>query len=960
MTPEYFQQIEELYHAAREKSAEERAALLSQVDPELRREVESLLAQRSGGEFLEQPAIQNAPELLGDETVTGIAVGTSLGPYRIESKLGQGGMGEVFRAVDTRLGRAVAIKIAQEQFIERFEREARAISSLNHPHICTLYDIGPNYLVMELVEGETIAARLKSGPLPVKEALMYASQILAALEQAHEKGIIHRDLKPGNIMIAKSGVKVLDFGLAKSERDVTLTVSHMAMGTPAYMAPEQREGKPADVRSDIYSFGCVLHEMLTGARVGSGRNSVASRRLQRAISRCLEEDPDRRWQSAAELERELSAIVAARSHEKRKATPVVLATVFVVVLGISGWLILTHKTHALTDKDTIVLADFTNSTGDPLFDGTLRQGLTVQLEQSPFLSLVPEDRVQRTLRMMSQPPDARLTPKLAREVCQRTASAAVLEGSIATLGNQYVLGLRAENCRTGKVLDDEMVQAAKKEDVLNALSQMASKFRTRVGESLATVQQHDVPLEEATTSSLEALQAYSMGWKTNVSGGVEAGLPFMKRAVEIDPKFAMGYAALALFSGASGESNLATDNIRKAYELRDRASDKEKFFITAYYHGRGTGNQEKAQQICEQWEQVYPRDWSAHTFLTGFIYPVLGRYEKGVEEGRKAIALVPDAYTGYYLLGYNLIYLDRLADLEDVLHQTSERKFDNPFLAHQRFDLAFLKGDSAGMQREVAAAQGKPGAEDSISDRQAFALAYTGRMQEARKWSKSAITLAQQAGHRERAALFETRAALWEAFFGNMPEAKRTTKEALALARNREVRFGAALVLAMSGEASQAQSLANDLEKDFPEDTSVRFYYLPAVRASLALNHGNTSQAIEFLQANVPFELGVPRSATFAYFGALYPVYVRGQAYLAAHQGSEAAREFQKIVDHPGITIGDAFGVLAHLGLARAYALTGDTAKARAAYQDFFTLWKDADPGIPVLKQAKAEYAKLQ
>jgi predicted Ser/Thr protein kinase len=565
MTPEHFQQIEDLYHAAREKNAEERAALLSHVDPELRREVESLLAQ-CGGEFLEQPAIQNAPELLGDETVTGVAVGTSLGPYRIESKLGQGGMGEVFRAVDTRLGRAVAIKIAQKQFVERFEREARAISSLNHPHICTLYDIGPNYLVMELVEGETIAARLKSGPLPVKEALLYASQILAALKEAHEKGIIHRDLKPGNIMLAKSGVKVLDFGLAKSEQDVTLTVSHMAMGTPAYMAPEQREGKPADVRSDIYSFGCVLHEMLTGSRVGSGRKSVASRRLQRAISRCLEEDPNRRWRSAAEMERELSANAAARSHERRKATPVVLATVFVVALGISGWLIFTHKTHALTDKDTIVLADFTNSTGDPVFDGTLRQGLTVQLEQSPFLSLVPEDRVQQTLRMMSQPADARLTPQLAREVCQRTAGAAVLEGSIATLGSQYVLGLRAENCRTGKVLDDELAQAAKKEDVLNALSQMASKFRARVGESLATVQQHDVPLEEATTSSLEALQAYSMGWKTNATAGVDAGLPFFKRAVEIDPKFAMGYAALALYYGASGESNLATENIRKAYE----------------------------------------------------------------------------------------------------------------------------------------------------------------------------------------------------------------------------------------------------------------------------------------------------------------------------------------------------------------------------------------------------------
>jgi tetratricopeptide (TPR) repeat protein len=960
MTPEHFQQIEELYHAAREKTAEERAELLSHADPELRREVESLLAQRSGGEFLEQPAIQNAPELRGDETVTGIAVGTSLGPYRIESKLGQGGMGEVFRAVDTRLGRAVAIKIAQEQFIERFGREARAISSLNHPHICTLYDIGPNYLVMELVEGETIASRLKNGPLPVKEALVYASQILAALKEAHEKGIIHRDLKPGNIMLGKSGVKVLDFGLAKSEQDVTLTVSHMAMGTPAYMAPEQREGKPADARSDIYSFGCVLHEMLTGVRVGSGHNSVASRRLQRPISRCLEVDPDRRWRSAAELERELSAIVAAGSHEKHTATPVVLATVLVVALGIGAWLTFTRKTHALTDKDTIVLADFANSTGDPVFDGTLRQGLSVQLEQSPFLSLVPEDRVQRTLRMMSQPTDARLTPQLAREVCQRTASAAVLEGSIATLGNQYVLGLRAENCRTGKVLDDEMVQAAKKEDVLNALSQMASKFRARAGESLATVQQYDVPLEEATTSSLEALQAYSMGWKTNISAGVEAGLPFMKRAVEIDPKFAMGYAALALYAGASGESDLATESIRKAYDLRERASDKERFFITAYYHGRGTGNQEKALQTCEQWAQVYPREWSAHTMLTGFVCPVLGRYEKGVEEGRKAIELVPDAYTGYYLLACNFIYLDRLADVEDVLRRTSDRKFENPLLAHLRFDLAFLKGDSAGMQREVAAAQGKPGAEDVISDRQAFALAYSGRMQEARKWSQSAITLAQQAGHRERAALFETRAALWEAFFGNFSMAKKTAMATLALAKNREDRYGAALVLAMAGDVAHAQSLADDLERDFPEDTSVRFYYLPTVRASLALNHGDTSKAIEFLQANVPFDLGVPRSATFAYFGALYPVYIRGQAYLAAHQGAEAAREFQKIVDHPGITIGDAFGVLAHLGLARAYALTGDTAKARGAYQDFFTLWKDADSEIPVLKQAKAEYAKLQ
>jgi tetratricopeptide (TPR) repeat protein len=451
------------------------------------------------------------------------------------------------------------------------------------------------------------------------------------------------------------------------------------------------------------------------------------------------------------------------------------------------------------------------------------------------------------------------------------------------------------------------------------------------------------------------LQAYSMGWQRNASAGADAGLPFFKRAVQIDPKFAMGYAALGLYYGTTGESDLAAENIRRAYELRDRASDKEKFFIAAYYDGRATGNQEKAQQTCEQWAQIYPREWTPHTFLSGFIYLVLGRYEKAAEESRKAIELAPDTYTGYFLLGYNFVYLDRPAEAEGVLRRASERKMEAPFLSLLRFDLAFLKGDSAGLQREAAAAQGKPGAEDWISDRQAFALAYTGHLQEARRWSQRASDLARETGHRERAALFETRAALWEAFFGNAPRAKRAAKDALALAKNREVRYGAALALAMSGDASQAQSLTNDLERDFPEDTSVRFNYLPAVHATLALDHGDSSKAIELLQVAVPHELSSPRSATFAYFGALYPVYVRGQAYLAARQGAEAAREFQKIVDHRGIVIGDAFGVLAHLGMARAYALQGDTAKARKKYQDFFTVWKDADSEIPILKKAKVE-----
>ncbi len=1028
MDSDQWKQIDSILQAALERPVTERAQFLRQAckgDAALEREVRSLLAsQEEAGSFLESPAMEVAARAIAQGKSRGASeaddslAGRIISHYRIIEKLGSGGMGVVYKAEDVRLQRLVALKFLPDEIADdpqalgRFEREARAASALNHPNICTIYELEEYdrqpVIVMELLDGQGLKQCIQGKPMPLEELLDIGIQTSDALEAAHAIGIIHRDIKSANMFITKRGnAKILDFGLAKLSPvtsnaafqtagptltiEDALTSAGSVPGTVLYMSPEQVRGKSLDSRTDLFSFGVVLYEMATGRLPFRGEsagaifdsilnrdpvpptrlNSEVPAELMHIINKCLEKDRNLRYQHASEIRADLQRLKRdTDSHRGITAEEAgvgpgpakrwrVIVPAAAAVLGLSIAVIYFRGAPELTDKDTIVLADFANSTGDPVFDGTLRQGLAVQLEQSPFLSLVSGERIRQTLSMMSQPADARLTPQLAREVCQRTASAAVLQGSIATLGSQYVLGLRAENCRTGKVLDDELVQAAKKEDVLNALSQMASKFRARVGESLATVHQHNVPLEEASTSSLQALQAYSMGWERNASAGVDAGLPFFKRAVEIDPKFAMGYAALALYYGAAGESDLATENIRKAYELRDRASEKERFFITAYYDGRGTGNQEKAQQTCEQWAQTYPREWNPHAFRSGFTDLVLGRYEEAAEEGRKTIDLAPDIYTGYFLLGYNLVYLDRLAEAEGVLRTTSQRKMEAPFLSVLRFDIAFLKGDGTGMQREMAADQGRPGAEDWISDRQAFALAYTGRLQEARKWSQRASDLARQAGHRERAALFETRAALWEAFFGNAPMAKRTAKDALALAKNREVKYGAALALAMSGDTSQAQSLADDLERSFPEDTSVRFNYLPAVRASLALGHGDPAKAIELLQVAVPYDVSSPRSATFAFFGALYPVYVRGQAHLAANQGAEAAREFQKIVDHQGITIGDAFGALAQLGLARAYAVQGDGAKAKAAYQGFLALRKDADPDIPILIEAKREYAKL-
>ena len=521
------------------------------------------------------------------------------------------------------------------------------------------------------------------------------------------------------------------------------------------------------------------------------------------------------------------------------------------------------------------------------------------------------------------------------------------------------MGLRAKDCRSGDVLDEEQAQAARKEDVLDALSQVANRLRTRVGESLSTVKQHDTPLAEATTPSLEALKAYSAAWKVLASTGSAAAVPLFKRAIEIDPKFAMAYASLGRMYGDIGEAALSAENSGKAYELRDRASDREKFFIAANYDVNVTGNLEKAQQTCELWEQTYPRDGRPHTHLAGMIYPVFGKYEKAVDEARMAIDVEPDFWVGYNVLAGSYLSLDRLGEAENTLQRATERKLDPPGFRVRRYEIAFLKGDNAGMEREAALSRRSSGAEDEISDKEALVLAYSGRLQQARKMSRRAADIAQQAADGERAALWETGPALWEAFFGNAPEARKSAMAVIELSRDRDVECGAAFALALSGDSSRSQTLANDLERRFGEDTSVRFSFLPALRALLAMNHGEPAKAIELLQAAVPYDLAAPRSSRHGNFGALYPVYVRGEAYLAANEGVEAAAEFQKILDHRGIVVSDPIGALAHLQLGRAFALSGDKTRAKAAYQDFLTLWKDADQDIPVLKQAKKEYAAL-
>jgi serine/threonine protein kinase/tetratricopeptide (TPR) repeat protein len=1006
--PQRWRNIEELYESVVERSPAERAELLAKADPEIRREVEVLLAQPSGAAILDQPA-----EDLLDESVTQLPPGARLGHYQIVAMLGRGGMGVVYRAHDTRLNRSVAVKFLSDNLADpaarrRFQREAQMASSLNHPHILTVHDAGEfegrQYLVTEYIDGGTLkdwvarkdwAANDKRDWPQIVELLLGVADGLAT---AHAANILHRDIKPENILITSSGyAKLADFGLAKllqpAEPQATRTLTgHRTrpgtiMGTISYMSPEQASGRMTDARSDIFSFGVVLYELLAGQRPFTGKSDLELLQnlihapvrplpneipypLRVAVEKALEKDPAGRYQTMRDLVADLrqlsrtergaaespmdSAARDTKGGKRRGLQPIMAGTGAAVILaiGLTVWLFTGHKVHALSASDTVVLANFANRTGDTAFDDTLKEALSAQLVQSPFLSILPEQTVAAMLKLMVRPANTPISNDTAREVCLRAGSRAYISGSITRLGNQYAILLQAVECESTDVMARAQATADAKEHVLSALDSAGKRLREKLGESLASVAKFSTPLETATTPSLEALRAYTMGRKLKLNGDPVGAEPLFQLALRRDPNFAMAYLSLGLSQLDLKETVNSAANFRRAYDLRDRASEWERFAIESRYYYSAVGDLEQARRTYATWAKAYPREPIAISNV-GAIELFLGRHDRAVEQFAEARRLSTDA--GHWTnLASSYLALDRLDDTKSILDEMLTKKMDSSSAHLMRYILAFLRNDPVEMSRQVAWSAGKPGIEDQFLYAEAQTAAYSGRVRAAREFARRAVSSSQQVGEKEVAANYEALSALREALFGYRPEARQSAEAALTLSDGRDLEYGAALALAVAGDPHRALTLADGLDQRYPSDTIVQFVCVPLIRARLAIYREDYAKALEILAPAEPYELGL---ATLT--SSLYVAYVRGEAFLKCGRNADAADEFQSVLSHRGIVACDPIGALARLNLARAYAGQHDISRAQENYERFLGLWKDAD-AIPVLKEAQAEYGRLK
>lgn len=930
--------------------------------------------------------------------------------FEILEPLGRGGMGEILKARDTQLNRLVALKFIPDELthdplaVERFRTEARAAAAINHPNICTVYDSGflegRPFLAMELLEGQTLRNRLHAGAAPLDSFLNWAIQIADGLDAAHKSGIVHRDLKPANLFITtRDQAKILDFGLAKlrdslpdaagpseSARNGASTVA----GTVGYMSPEQSRGEQVDSRSDLFALGAVFYEVVTGRAAFSEPSAEETQRailekdlpppsavnaalppeLDRIVLKALEKDRELRYQNAADLRADLKRLK--RDTDSQRSGPAVLAApaapfkavrsagkagkwmvaaACALVVLVAGWLWYRSHSRKLTGNDNVVLADFANSTGDAVFDAALRQGLEAQLEQSPFLGLISDARIAQTLQLMAQPKGARLTPELARQVCQRTAGAATIEGSIASLGSQYVLGLRALNCKTGDVLAQVQETADRKEQVLGALGRAASELRGKLGESLPSIETHDTPPENVTTASLEALQAYSLGYQAQSRGEGAGAIAHLKRAIELDPNFAMAYARLGVVLNATAE---AQEDTRKAYTLRDRVSDRERFYLVSHYQQYATGNLDEARTTLELWAQTYPHDPDPPGNLVK-LYLTTGEYEKALPIVQGLVKNSPGTPgNNATRMATTLIYLNRFKEAKAALNDAIAHNAGLPVHHAYLYEVAVIEGDGATAEREAAMVRSLPDWAGSMVALESVSAGFAGQFAKERDMSERVTQSSLRDQDKDGAAGTLSEASLQEALAGSREIAISKAQAALKLSNGGNVEEMAGLALALAGDAADANRDADEMNRQFPEDTIAQVT-IATMRASLLLGSGNSPEsarrAVQALAAASPYEM----SGTLF----LVPVYVRGQAYLASGQSAEARVEFQKILDHSGVPRNFVTLPLGHLGLGRALAQAGDKAGARAAYADFLALWKAADPDLPLLKAAKAELARL-